>query len=75
MKAMESPCKSHWIEDSWQGLNGNFKNGHPWYFRTLEDWIAVFESSELLVEKMYEPMGKETDRPVSIIFGLKMASH
>ncbi|EOZ95322.1 Methyltransferase type 11 [Indibacter alkaliphilus LW1] len=75
MLAMGHPYKSQWVEDSWQGLKGNFKNGHPWYFRTLEDWIAVFESSGLLVEKMYEPMEKETDRPVSIIFVLTNTSN
>ncbi|PRY90693.1 class I SAM-dependent methyltransferase [Mongoliibacter ruber] len=75
MLAMELPHRSQWVEDSWQGLNGNFKNGHPWYFRTLEDWLSIFEFSKLQVEKIYEPLGKETDRPVSIIFVLRNASN
>lgn len=62
--------KSQWVEDSWKGLSGNFTDGHPWYFRTLDDWMQVFESSDLQVEKIYEPTGSDSNQPVSLIFVL-----
>lgn len=26
---LNRPNKNQWLDDSWQGLNGRFKNGHP----------------------------------------------
>lgn len=70
MISMGLQYKSQWMDDSWKGLSGNFTNGHPWYFRTIDDWMHVFKSSDLQVEKIYEPLGIDGIQPVSIIFVL-----
>ncbi|MCM8569082.1 class I SAM-dependent methyltransferase [Gramella jeungdoensis] len=62
--------KSKWIEDSWKGLKGNFRNSHSWYARTIEDWHADFKSSDLILENLYEPLNDQ-NLPASIIFVLK----
>lgn len=33
--------RSQWLQDSWLGLPGNFKDGHSWYARTMEDWMEL----------------------------------
>ncbi len=61
--------KSQWIEDSWKGLPGNFKNPHQWYARTLEDWIEVFTNCNLSFEDITE-VTNDQDELLSIIFTL-----
>jgi hypothetical protein len=63
--------KSTWVDDSWKGLPGNFKKPHQWYFRTLEDWINLFQKSEFALVDLKEPKGVEAELPTSIIFTLK----
>ncbi|WP_297337563.1 class I SAM-dependent methyltransferase [Algoriphagus sp.] len=66
--------QSQWIKNSWEGLDSAFKNGHPWFLRTLEDWILIFYSCQLNLEMIYEPLSGDSKEPVSIIFilnGLK----
>jgi len=40
----ELEYRSQWISDSWKGLPGNFKDGHAWYARTLEDWVELISN-------------------------------
>jgi SAM-dependent methyltransferase len=72
MHAMGLKYNSQWMEDAWAGLSGDFKNGHPWYFRTFEDWFAEFKTAGLNLEFIYEPKASEADLPSSIIFVLKL---
>lgn len=63
--------KSQWMEDAWKGLPGNFKNGHRWYFRTLQDWSILFKQTGYLLQEMIEPQEEESPQPSSIIFVLR----
>jgi SAM-dependent methyltransferase len=62
--------RCQWMDDAWTGLSGNFKDGHPWYFRTFEGWLEEFKHSSFKLEMVYEPMNLETGEPASIIFVL-----
>ncbi|WP_194776677.1 class I SAM-dependent methyltransferase [Pararhodonellum marinum] len=72
MQLLELPYQSQWMEDAWIGLKGEFRNGHPWYFRTFEDWISEFTTSGLKVENIYEPTAPMAKNPSSVIFVLSM---
>ncbi len=69
LKYQNLAYQSQWIDDSWKGLPGNFKNTHRWYARTLEDWIEVFTKSNLSIEDITE-VTKDQDELLSIIFTL-----
>ncbi|MBW3470280.1 hypothetical protein [Arthrospiribacter ruber] len=69
---LNRPNKNQWVDDSWQGINGRFKNGHPWYFRTLEKWLAIFDASQLKVTEIQEPYDPSNGKPVSRIFVLEL---
>ena len=71
MNAMGLEYRSQWLEDAWKGLPAGFIDGHPWYFRTLEEWTAVFEASGLRIDRIYEPTGKGALQPSSVIFVLE----
>ncbi|SMD44840.1 Methyltransferase domain-containing protein [Aquiflexum balticum DSM 16537] len=63
--------KSEWVNDSWKGLPGNFKMPHRWYFRTLEDWMYLFQKTGYTMINLREPKSAEAELPSSIIFTLK----
>ena len=58
--------KSQLISDSWQGLPGNFRDGHEWYARTLEDWVNIIGESSLQLNSIKEVLNSE-GRPISLI--------
>lgn len=62
--------QSQWLPNSWEGLPGDFSNGHAWYARTLEDWISVFNGSGLRLVEIKEVTTNENE-PISIIFLLQ----
>ncbi|WP_149276469.1 class I SAM-dependent methyltransferase [Pareuzebyella sediminis] len=57
---------SQMIEDAWKGLPGNFSEGHAWYARTLEDWVAVIIEAGMHLRDLVEVKDHE-ERPVSLI--------
>ncbi len=67
------PYKSQWIEDSWAGLKGDFKDPHQWYIRTFTDWYKTFNTCGLNLESLKEPVNNEY-QPLSVIFELNKSS-
>lgn len=56
-----------WRSGSWQGFDGGFCNPAPWYFRTLESWIALLDSSNLHLVALREPLDPSSRRPLSLV--------
>ena len=65
------PYQSQWIDDAWKGLKGSFKDPHAWYYRTLEEWLSVFENCGLQVKAVRETLSEDNRFPLSIIFVLQ----
>jgi len=66
--------ESGWREGSWAGFNDNFIKPAPWYFRTLEAWITLFEENGCLVDEIFEPLHPVTQKYASIIFTAQLPS-
>lgn len=65
-----------WRDGSWAGFSVDFTDPAPWYFRTLETWVALFSSNGLSLLEMREPLHPKTLKPASIIFtGANQAMH
>ena len=65
-----------WREGSWAGFASDFIDPAPWYFRTLESWVALFSGNEFRLLEMCEPIHPKTHKPASIIFtGANKAMH
>ena len=74
--ASDLPYIDGWREGSWVGFGSDFVDPAPWYFRTLESWVALFSDSEFQLLEMREPIHPKTHRPVSVIFtGANKAMH
>lgn len=65
------PYQSGWREGSWAGFSSDFKDAHPWYFRTLEDWLVLFTGCGYTLQSMQEPLHPKTGKPASVIFIVK----
>lgn len=63
--------KSGWREGSWNGLKRDFVKPYKWYFRTLADWVSLFQLSALELVAIKEPLHPQTLQPASIIFVCK----
>ena len=64
----DPPYKDGWRAGSWAGFSDDFSDPAPWYFRTLESWVALLASSGLMLAEMREPIHPGTNRPASIVF-------
>lgn len=64
----DGPYRDGWREGSWAGIDGDFKEAAPWYFRTLESWVGLFLRHGLTLESLREPVHPATGRPASVIF-------
>jgi cyclopropane fatty-acyl-phospholipid synthase-like methyltransferase len=60
-----------WRAGSWAGFASSFSDPAPWYFRTLESWIALFISVGYSVDSLKEPLHPVTKKPASVIFVLR----
>ena len=62
------PYEDGWRKGSWAGFSEDFSDPAPWYFRTLETWVALIASSGLKLIEMREPVHPTTRKPASVIF-------
>ncbi|HBN14231.1 MAG TPA: SAM-dependent methyltransferase, partial [Pseudohongiella sp.] len=51
----------------WLGFDEAFTEPAPWYFRTLESWIALVNTGGLRLVSLREPINPETGLPASLI--------
>lgn len=63
----DAPYRDGWREGSWAGIDGDFTEAPPWYFRTLESWVGLFVRHGLTVEALREPVHPGTRRPASML--------
>lgn len=65
------PYQSGWRPGSWDGMKREFTQPYEWYFRTLQDWVALFSQSGYLIKEIREPLHPKTGQPASVIFVLQ----
>ncbi len=60
--------ESGWKEGSWDGLGDQFTMPYHWYFRTMEDWMKLLNTSgfdKVEVSEVFHPV---SGKPLSVIF-------
>jgi 2-polyprenyl-3-methyl-5-hydroxy-6-metoxy-1,4-benzoquinol methylase len=63
----DEPYADGWRNGSWAGFSEDFTDPAPWYFRTIEGWVALIRDSGLQLIEMREPMHPTSGRPASLI--------
>jgi len=56
-----------WRVGSWAGFSEAFSDPAPWYFRTKETWIRLFQSNGFNIESVNEPINPNTGLAASLI--------
>ena len=63
----DQPYVDGWREGSWIGFSDDFSDPAPWYFRTKESWIELFNTHGLIINEVKEPIHPKTGKPTSLI--------
>jgi 2-polyprenyl-3-methyl-5-hydroxy-6-metoxy-1,4-benzoquinol methylase len=64
----EQPYRDGWREGSWTGFSDQFCDPAPWYFRTLETWLALYAANGFKQTIFLEPLNPNTTQRASVIF-------
>jgi SAM-dependent methyltransferase len=60
-----------WRNGSWAGFSTDFSDPAPWYFRTMQSWVALFLHCGYTIVELKEPLNPLTQKPASVIFVLE----
>jgi len=63
----DEPYRSGWRKGSWAGFSDDFTDPAPWYFRTIESWVALINESGMQLLELREPLHPESGKPASLI--------
>jgi len=61
------PYKEGWRKGSWDGFSAEFKDAHPWYFRTIGSWLELLRNNGFNMVHIKEPLHPASLQPASII--------
>jgi 2-polyprenyl-3-methyl-5-hydroxy-6-metoxy-1,4-benzoquinol methylase len=65
-------CNDAGYRDGWRverfaGFGEGFAEPMPWFFRTLESWLALFTETGWRLQWLQEPLHPESEQPVSLL--------
>ena len=63
----EDPYCDGWKTESFARLGEGFEEPMPWYYRTMESWVALLSRSGFLLHNLREPVHPETHEPLSLL--------
>jgi 2-polyprenyl-3-methyl-5-hydroxy-6-metoxy-1,4-benzoquinol methylase len=66
------PYADGWRVETFAGMEGEWPEPMPWYFRTVSSWVNAFAEGGFTVREMREPLHPETQRPLSLVFVLTL---
>lgn len=64
----DMPYENGWRMESFSAFGETFPQPMPWYFRTLNSWLATLQQAGFMLKECLEPIHPETQKPLSIIF-------
>jgi SAM-dependent methyltransferase len=70
----DQPYVDGWRRGSWDGFSSDFTDPAPWYFRTLESWVRLFDRHGLRLRELREPVHPATGKPASVLFVAEAAA-
>lgn len=71
MACGDPPYVDGWRKGSWAGFSDDFTDPAPWYFRTIESWVALVVESGMNLVELREPLHPATGKPASLILAAK----
>ena len=65
--ARDGSYANGWRMETFSAFGDAFPEPMPWYFRTLESWVADVTSSGYIVTALREPLNRQTGEPLSLL--------
>jgi 2-polyprenyl-3-methyl-5-hydroxy-6-metoxy-1,4-benzoquinol methylase len=63
----DQPYADGWRTEDFQEFEGSFEEPMPWYFRTLESWIATLREADWRLQAIREPRHPDTGDLLSLL--------
>lgn len=57
-----------WRTETFQGMEGEWREPMPWYFRTVASWTRLFANAGYVLVEIREPMYPDRGIPASLLF-------
>ncbi|MCP1622670.1 class I SAM-dependent methyltransferase [Pseudomonas nitroreducens] len=67
----DEPYADGWRLETFAAFGGEFSSPMPWFFRTLESWLALLTASGWRVRQLREPRQPDTGKPCSLLLELQ----
>ena len=64
----QQPYRDGWRRETFSAFDVSGWTPMPWYFRTLESWMAEIHRAGMQIVRMEEPVDESTSQPLSVIF-------
>ncbi|MEP9317826.1 methyltransferase domain-containing protein [Pseudomonas sp. LABIM340] len=66
----DEPYADGWRLETFAVFGGEFRSPMPWFFRTLESWLALLSASGWRLRQLREPRHPDTGQPCSLLLEL-----
>lgn len=63
----DAPYRDGWRTETFASFGPGFVEPMPWFFRTLESWVAALCASGWRIQELHEPRHPQTGQPVSLL--------
>jgi 2-polyprenyl-3-methyl-5-hydroxy-6-metoxy-1,4-benzoquinol methylase len=63
----EAPYRDGWRTETFAGFGAGFTDPMPWFYRTLESWVASLRAAGWRIEELGEPLHPQTGHPASLL--------
>ena len=63
----EAPYRDGWRTETFAGFGAGFTEAMPWFYRTLESWVASLRAAGWRIEEIGEPPHPQTGEPASLV--------
>jgi 2-polyprenyl-3-methyl-5-hydroxy-6-metoxy-1,4-benzoquinol methylase len=70
----DAPYADGWRVETFAGFGTDFAAPMPWYFRTLGSWIGAMDAAGLRIERIDEPVDRDSGKPLSLLMTATIAS-
>lgn len=64
------PYADGWRVETFAGMEGEWPEPMPWYFRTVSSWVNAITAAGFTLRELREPLHPETQRPLSLVLVL-----
>lgn len=63
----DASYRDGWRVETFAGFGEGFAEPMPWFFRTLESWLGLFNETGWRLQWLQEPLHPESEQPVSLL--------